>query len=209
MLTQSNLTSGQLCQHKSLVVREAISPAVTGITDEDGSHIDNWQELAQTVIELKLASTAQAENHHQLVNNLQKKIAWLSLGWLTSLLFLGGGGLWMAYRFHTQQQKLAMQMPYVQTTLKAESAKVEQLDLQLKNLDRTLQLYQGQLGSLQTKIEQLTNTSSSVDYTDDQRQEALSLLTQALKDLVQAEELGKVESAEPITKNALEENRNW
>ena len=115
----------------------------------------------------------------------------------------------MAYRFHTQQQKLAMQMPYVQTTLKAESAKVEQLDLQLKNLDRTLQLYQGQLGSLQTKIEQLTNTSSSVDYTDDQRQEALSLLTQALKDLVQAEELGKVESAEPITKNALEENRNW
>lgn len=209
MLTQSNLTSGQLCQHKSLVVRDTISPAVTGITDEDGSQIDNWQELTQTVIELKLASTTQAENHNQLVKNLQRKIAWLSLGWLTSLLFLGGGCLWTAYRFHIQQQKLAMQMPYVQTTLKAESSKVEQIDLQLKDLERTLQLHQGQLHSLKTKIEQLTNTSSSVDYTGDQRQEALSLLTQALKELVQAEELAKVESAEPITKNALEENRNW
>ena len=115
----------------------------------------------------------------------------------------------MAYRFHTQQQKLAMQMPYVQTTLKAETTKVEQLDLQLKDLERSLQLYQGQLSSLQTKIEQLTNTSISVNYTDDQRQEALSLLTQALQELVQAEELAKVENAEPITKNALEENRNW
>ena len=190
-------------------MRDTISPAVTGITDEDGSQIENWQELAQTVIELKLASKAQAENHHQLVKNLQRKIAWLSLGWLTSLLFLGGGGLWMAYRFHTQQQKLAMQMPYVQTTLKAASTKIEQIDLQLKDLDRSLQLHQGQLSSLQTKLEQLNNTGSSVNYTDNQRQEALSLLTQALKELVQAEELAKVESAEPITKNALEENRNW
>lgn len=213
MLIKSDNYDDQAHWQDALVKPNHIAMVTGEITAQTSLQEKHLQELAQTVIELKLTSMAETDDQNQLLRYLHSKIRWLTIGWLGSILVFSVIGGWLTYRLHAQQHKLAMQTLYLQETSKSESEQLKGLNKHLQeisnqvpaNLARNLRMNQEQINALQKQVEQLSQLSKNRDistFTLEQNQQAIAILGQAL------EELNR-QQRQQITESASEANREF
>ena len=190
MLSKSYLQCKTLAQQNQKSA--SVVPNVNANLEEQ-----HLQELAQTVVELKLASIVEAEDQQQLFIRLNRRVRWLISSWLLSIFILSGAGAWIAFHLYTQQQQLTIQLPYLQTS-KADSQQLEDLENRLQELNLlvsdNLQENQNQLEELQRQLEVLSQENASVASRLHQRQQAIAVLTKALEELL-TEDATEVEIA--------------
>lgn len=158
------------------------------------------QELAQTVVELKLSSVLETDNQNKQVKRLHQQVRWLTAGWLASVLVLGVTGAWLGYRLHSQQQQLAIQIPYIQNS-KADTKEVDKLEVQLsgiteqisQNMMTTLRTNQKQIDTIKEQIAELDQANDAMASNFNQRQQAISVLSKALEELLKEDGTPKIE----------------
>ena len=213
MLIKSDNHKDKAHWQDALVKPNHIAMVKGEITTQTSFQENHLQELAQTLIELKLTSMAETDAQNQLLRYLHGKVRWLTIGWLGSILIFSVIGGWLTYRLHAQQQELAMQTLYLQETSKSESEQLKSFNTHLQelssqvpsNLARNLRMNQEQIDALQKQVEQLSQISTNRDistFTLEQNQQAIAILGQAL------EELNR-QQRQQITEGASEANREF
>lgn len=142
----------------------------------------NLDQLAQEVLQLKLAALSETNTAEAAVKRLQGRIWWLRAVLVVTFFAFGGVVTWQALTLRQQQLQI-LQMDSVVSDL--EATQPEQLQQQLADLQEqvsddlpeTLAQTQEELTSLQTDVEALGDTIG-------ERQRALVVLTEALQALV-------------------------
>ena len=214
MLIKSDNHYGKNHRQDSLVKPNTIPNLNGDLTAQASLQERHLQELAQTVVELKLTSMAETEDQNQLLRYLHSKVRWLTIGWLGSMIMVFALGTWLTYRLHGQQQKLAMQTLYLQETSKSKSEQLKVLDRKLQelssqvpsNLAQNLRMYHEQVNTLKKQVDKLSQGSKNRDvstFSLEQRQDAITILSQAL------EEINRQQQIESITENASEANQEF
>ncbi len=182
--------SGKDYSQGTLVKKDTILPVVSSSINDETTEEKHLQELAQTLVEFKLASISQVDYQNRLIKQLMGKVRWLIAGWILSVSILGGAGSWAIYHLSGEQHKSMAEILYLQKS-KADLGKFDQLtdkveqfsDSVPENLNQEWKIHREQLETLQQQLATLSSETEAMTYQLSERQEAIAVLAKALGEL--------------------------
>jgi hypothetical protein len=162
------------------------------IPDYYQHHIDH---LNKTISELKAVTEKDNKRYERIIGRLRFRLSLFSLFWFLTVLSLSGVFGWFSFQWYNQlqlQKQLATFSP-------EKIQEVEQLRTDINNLIQTI------IPQLQTEVTANQEQIGKVNTKIDKSQKSMSVLVNAMQELVNSEATDKpVENPSVVKPNSLE-----